>query len=297
MMKIAGHTMGTPEYTLDDAIRLFKGIGLDGVEIIVQNGYRCGIDEDTSEERLMEIKKLVEELGMEVSCLTPYFSFFNSLDENKRGKEIDGIKKVINYASFLGAKFIRIYGGNFSGNETDTTGEKRARLVESMRILGKIAEANGVKLVIENHFNTMTVSAADSISISKEINCSSVGILYDQANLTFTNNEDYKEALDLQMSKVYYIHVKDLLFKGEDHSFKSDEVSHPKESDRNVVTRIVGEGCLPWQEILKRLKDEGYDGWLSLEYERRWHPDDIPDACIGMKASTDYVRTCLNNIQ
>ena len=60
-MKIAGHTMGTPEYTLDDAIRLFKGIGLDGVEIIVQNGYRCGIDEDTSEERLMEIKKLVEE--------------------------------------------------------------------------------------------------------------------------------------------------------------------------------------------------------------------------------------------
>ena len=39
------------------------------------------------------------------------------------------------------------------------------------------------------------------------------------------------------------------------------------------------------------MKEYGYNGWLSLEYERRWHPDDIPDASIGMKKSADYLHS------
>lgn len=72
--------------------------------------------------------------------------------------------------------------------------------------------------------------------------------------------------------------------------FVSSDVSHPKEEERNVVTRIVGEGELDWPGILRAVKAQGYEGWLSLEYERRWHPDDIPDASIGMKQSAEYLR-------
>ena len=86
------------------------------------------------------------------------------------------------------------------------------------------------------------------------------------------------------------MHVKDLVFK-EGVAFTSSDVAHPKEEERNVYTRIVGEGVLPWPEILRAVKERGYDGWLSLEYERRWHPDDIPDASIGMKKSLDYLRS------
>ena len=43
MELIAGHTMGTPEYTVEEAMELFAGIGLDGIEIVVQDDYRCGI--------------------------------------------------------------------------------------------------------------------------------------------------------------------------------------------------------------------------------------------------------------
>ena len=43
-MKLAGHTMGTPEYTLFEAVDLFADMGLDGIEVIVQtDGYPCGI--------------------------------------------------------------------------------------------------------------------------------------------------------------------------------------------------------------------------------------------------------------
>lgn len=291
-MKIAGHTMGTPEYTVTEAIKLFHDIGIDGAEIVVQDGYHSGISTACTKEELDTIKKCAEENNIEICCLTPYNSYFNDLDDVKRSAEIAGIEKVIDACEYVGAHFIRIYGGNLVAGDTYCLPERRAKLVESMRYLGDKAAAKGVTLVIENHFNTMCVSAKDSYSVIKEINHPNVKILYDQANLSFTENEGYREAIAIQQDEVAYMHVKDLVFK-EGVSFTSDEVSHPEESKRNVYTRIVGEGVIEWPEILKLVKAHGYDGWLSMEYERRWHPDDIPDASIGMKKGADYIKSIM----
>ena len=51
-MKIAGHTMGTPEYTVTEAIKLFHDIGIDGAEIVVQDGYHSGISTACTKEEL-----------------------------------------------------------------------------------------------------------------------------------------------------------------------------------------------------------------------------------------------------
>lgn len=291
MYQIAGHTMGTPEYTVLEALQLFHDIGLNGAEIVVQDGYRSGIPTDCPQEMLLEIKNTAERLGLTIVALTPYNSRFNDLDKSVQEKEESDIRRCIEAAAYLGAKYIRIYGGNYAAGDTDPDGKKWAALVESMRRLGDEAEKHSVKLVIENHFNTMTVSAKQSIDLSREINHPAVGILYDQANLTFTGQEDYQTAIPLQTEKVYYMHVKDLKFKENQTGFISSDVSHPKEEERNVITRIVGEGELDWPGILRMVKEHGYDGWLSLEYERRWHPDDIPDASIGMKKCVEYLRT------
>lgn len=291
MYKIAGHTMGTPEYTVLEALQLFHDIGLDGAEIVVQDDYRSGIPAACPQDLLEQIRKTAQDLELEIVALTPYNSRFNNLDETVRKAEEDAICRCIEAAEFLGAHYIRIYGGNYAAGDTDPDGKKRAALVQSMRRLADVAQAHHVQLVIENHFNTMTVSAEESISISREINHPAVGILYDQANLTFTGKEDYRTAIPLQTEKVYYMHVKDLKFKAGQTAFVSSDVSHPKEEERNVITRIVGEGELDWPGILKMMKEYGYNGWLSLEYERRWHPDDIPDASIGMKKSADYLHS------
>ena len=290
MYPIAGHTMGTPEYTVLEALQLFHDIGLDGAEIVVQDGYKSGIPVNCSQEELKEVKAKADALGLRIIALTPYNSRFNDLDPAVQSAEEADIVRCIGYAEYLGASYIRIYGGNYAATDTDPDGKKWKNLVESMRRLGDEAQKRNVKLVIENHFNTMTVSAQQSIDLSREINHPAVGILYDQANLTFTGKEDYQTAINLQQEKVYHMHVKDLRFKSGNHDFVSSDVSHPKEEERNVITQIVGEGELDWPGILKMVKERGYDGWLSLEYERRWHPDDIPDASIGMKKSADYLR-------
>lgn len=291
-MKIAGHTMGTPEYTVLEAIKLFHDIGIDGAEIVVQDGYRSGISAACLPEELEAVKRAAAENGIEISALTPYNSYFNDLNDELRRKEIDDICKVIDACQFLGAHYIRIYGGNLQAGDTDHLPERRQRLVEAMRFLGDKAAEKDVTLVIENHFNTMCVSARESVDMIREINHPNVRILYDQANLSFTGKEDFQEAIAVQQDYVAYMHVKDLVFK-EGVAFTSDEVSHPDESKRNVYTRIVGEGVVPWPEILRSVKEHGYDGWLSMEYERRWHPDDIPDASIGMKKGADYLKALL----
>ena len=79
--KIAGHTMGTPEYTVQEALELFHRIGLDGAEIVVQDDYRCGIPTDCGEETLAALKETAQKLGIQIIALTPYNSRFNSLDE------------------------------------------------------------------------------------------------------------------------------------------------------------------------------------------------------------------------
>ena len=46
-MKIAGHTMGTPDLSVPQAIDLFADIGLEGIEIICTDNYKSGITLET----------------------------------------------------------------------------------------------------------------------------------------------------------------------------------------------------------------------------------------------------------
>ncbi len=40
----------------------------------------------------------------------------------------------------------------------------------------------------------------------------------------------------------------------------------------------------------------GYDDVLSLEYEYRWHPQDLPDPAIGFKDSALALRKMLATV-
>lgn len=295
-MKVSGHTMGTPELNVIEAVELFASIGLEGIEIVVQEQYKSGLSPDSDRQEIQAVKKAAGQAGLEVVCLTPYFSLFNALDESVRRKEIEGLKRVIAQAEQLSTSYIRIYSGKFHADEDDHGNEKRKRLVESMQILGERAASAGVTLVMENHFNTMTVTAKETSDILAEINHPAVKALYDQANLTFAGAEAYKEAIALQSGRIGLVHVKDLVFREGKGPFRASSVSHVSEDERTVYSRVIGQGMLPWPDILQTLLQHGYDGWLSMEYERRWHSQDLPLAGEGMAEGAAYLRECLKKL-
>lgn len=289
-MKIAGHTMGTPEYTLEEAARLFREIGMDGIEIVFQSGYKCGMSMDTTDEQAREYKALLDSQGLEAVCITPYPSDFNSPLKEEREAVKREIYRCIELCRIMNARFIRIYGGRqLTGDYTDYDA-KLEYLCISMRELGDEAQKYGITLVLENHFNTMTFDAAATVKIIRAIGHPAVKALYDQTNITFLNGEPAEIALPMQRDIIAYVHAKDMVFTKPDAVFKAADVTHVSKEERHVRSRIPGEGIIPWAYIVRTLQEYGYDGYLSMEYERRWHPDDLPDASIGMKQGCAYLK-------
>ena len=290
-VKLAGHTMATPEFDVFEALRFFKKMGLDGAEIVVQTGYESGIPYEADDAFVRRVREEADALGLAVAATTPYLNRYNDLDEEVRQKEVAMLKRVIDMTRILGGGSIRIYGGAFQDEETDPDGAKLAQLVKSLRECGDYAAQYGIRLSIENHFGTMTTTAHRTMEVIKAIGHPNVGVLYDQANLAFFPAEEYEEALALQKDHIFYVHVKDLVYRGgKPQKFRSDSVSHISEEIRTVYSRFPGDGVLDWPAILRGLRDIGYDGWLSLEYERRWGKQDLPVATEGLPVCVERLR-------
>ena len=49
------------------------------------------------------------------------------------------------------------------------------------------------------------------------------------------------------------------------------------------------EGDIPVETILHYLKEQGYDGYLSFEWEKKWHPE-LPDPEVAFPAYIEYIR-------
>jgi sugar phosphate isomerase/epimerase len=139
----------------------------------------------------------------------------------------------------------------------------------------------------------MTQSAAETAQLVREVNHAAVRVLYDQANLTFTHDEPYEEALRVQGDLVGHVHVKDLVFTDPDAPFQASETARVAASERAVRSCVVGDGVVPWGGILSSLSTLGYDDVLSLEYEYRWHPEDLPEPAVGFARSAAALRAAL----
>ena len=293
-MRLAGHTLGTPELTVPEALALFAAAGLDAAEVIYQDGYRSGLpplDRRSAE----EARRVSEKLGVPIVGLAPYTTGINALDEEQWRTAVDEFRGAIGIAQVVGADRLRVYAGSWHPGDRDREAHWH-RLVDALRALAPEASDAGVRLCVENHFGTMTQSAAETARLVREVDHAAVRVLYDQANLTFTHDEPYEEALRIQGDLVGHVHVKDLVFTDPNAPFQASETARVAASERAVRSRVVGDGIVPWGDILSSLSTLGYDDVLTLEYEYRWHPQDLPEPAVGFRDSTTAVRNILSKL-
>lgn len=292
MLRIAGHTLGTPGMDVLEALELFAAAGLDAAELIWQQGYEAGLPERDGGRVVGAVERRARELGLGVCALTPYMSAINSLDDAERERDVERFRRCLADAARLGAPIVRVYAGAYQPGEPDRSA-KHARLVESLRLLARDAQAAGVTLAVENHFNTMAVSARETVELVEAVAEPAVGILYDQANLAFTHGEDAEAAIALQAPWIRHVHVKDLVFVDRDRPLVATAVHKVDAEERAVRSRVVGDGELDWPGIVAALLNSGYDGALSLEYEYRWHPQDLPEPAEGLRRGAETLREYL----
>jgi sugar phosphate isomerase/epimerase len=269
-MKIVGHTMATPESSPEESIELFHRIGLDGIELVCQPGTTFDIDRP--EEEIGRIVESAHSKQIEIVALTPYMWDINSPDPDVALAQIAGLESAIHLARRMGARYVRAYGGR----ESEDTDRAWAATVYALQQAGRVASTEGITVVVENHPGTMTVTGEATARMVQQVGLSSVRALFDPANVMYKSEEPWETTLEVQKEIIAYVHVKDYdMVRGE------------------RVACYVGNGVVPWNRILPALRDLGYDGYLSLEYERKWHPDQLPAAEEGLPPCASFVRKVL----
>jgi sugar phosphate isomerase/epimerase len=287
--------MGTPEYTVPEAVALFARMGLEGIEAICHGEYHSAIRPETPRAALRELRRRGEQLGIRFAGITPYVTDLNSPDPQVAAAQRDLLLRAIEIAHELGAPCVRTYPGRETGGPGRE--DRLRRLVEAVRIPADVAATAGVRLGFENHFNTLGDSAKATIRAVEAAGHPAIGIVYDQANLTMLGAEDFREAIALQAAYLVHVHAKDFRFKAERPRARSGAVDALPGEANPTICCVLGDGSIPWPGIIAELRRTGYDGWLSVEYERRWYPDLLPPAEIGMQAGADRLRRILGELE
>ncbi|MGO4584652.1 sugar phosphate isomerase/epimerase family protein [Arthrobacter sp. 2RAF6] len=293
-MRLAGHTLGTPDHTVPQALKLFRAAGLDAAEVIYQDDYRSGLPLG-DRRAAMEALQAANSEGVPIVGLTPYTTAINSLDDAEWRKAVDEFRGAIETAHLFGADRVRVYAGSWHPGDNDHAA-RWVKLRQALETLAPEADQAGVRLCVENHFGTMTQTAADTAALVREIAHPAVRVLYDQANLTFTHDESFEQAFAVQGDLIGHVHVKDLVFTNPNAAFRATETARVNASERAVRSRVVGSGVVPWSQVLAALLQHGYDDVLSIELEYRWHPQDLPVPEDGFRESAAVLRSMLSDL-
>ena len=276
-IKYSGHTMGTPGKDIYESIALLKNIGFDGIEVrVAEDGQ---IDSETiTDEEVLKIAAAAKEAGMEFSCLTSYYKDFTPPE---RDGVIRNLKRVIDIANLLDCKCVRVYGGNEPNTRQDLWfNDFWTYAVTGVQEVARYAAPYGVNIVMETHAGSLTMSARDTIHLLDDINMNNVGMLFDYAWVELAGAETGADAVRRAAKYIKHVHIKD---------WKLESARQPLKK----TSCLMGEGTINWPEVLTALKEVGYVGYVSDEYEKYWYPAELPEPEIGMKHNLEYCKKYL----
>ncbi|MFI6231545.1 sugar phosphate isomerase/epimerase family protein [Micromonospora echinospora] len=267
------HSMGTPDTDPVGCLRTAAGLGLDGIELIVDDSYPCAVRPDAGPAALAALRRTAEDMGLRIAALAPYAKDFGAEAAADRARAAAALDRAVELADALGAGGVRV----LPGREVPA-GDHAAALDRAAATLRPVAERAlraAVSLNLENHMDTLATTARHTRSLADLVGSAGLGILYDQANLTLMGAEEPVDAVDVQWPLIRHVHVKNFI---------------PTPLDRRPVG--LGAGVVDWRTTVRALAAAGYRGAVTFEYERRWYPDALPPPPEGLPADRDLLR-CL----
>ncbi len=240
-MKIAVHMSMFCKTWQDDVSQFFpqlKQAGFDGVEISLFGA---------EESKLKQVFQSAQNEGLEIICGTGIGeqTDISSADENVRQKGIDYLKSAVDLACLAGAK--NINGVLYAPWQAFAIGENRnerwQRSAKSLRIVAQYAKTANISLNCEvlNRFESDFINTLDEgSSFLKLINETNVKLLADTFHMNIEEN-NIPSALEKNIANIGCIHV--------------------CENHRGVP----GTGQINWVQIIEKLKQIGYKGYLDME--------------------------------
>lgn len=223
---------------LDIQMKVLKKLGMSYVEMRGVDGK--GLVEHTINEA-KEIKARLTDNGISLSSVGSPIGKIKITDEFAPHMEL--FKHTVEIAHVMDTPNIRMF--SFFMPENESYAPYKNQVMDQLGQFVDYAKANKVLLLHENEKDIYGDMAERCLEIMKEFYGDHFQAVFDFANFVQCK-QDTLEAYDMLKPYISYVHIKDALW-----------------SDASVVPAGMGDGNV--EKILRKLKDSGYQGFLSLE--------------------------------
>jgi sugar phosphate isomerase/epimerase len=268
-MKISFSTLACPAWNLEKAIAMASQEGYDGIELrFLENDDRLWLRPEFCGPGLARTRQQLGDLGLEIPCVDTS-CFFHHPDAGERKQSLEAGKSMMELAAALGAGGIRVFGDRVQpgADRHDTC----SWIAEGLRELAEFGSPLGVQVWLESHGDF--ARAGDTLEVLALAGHDSVGVLWDPVNAFTDFGEVPAAGLPLLGGRIRHVHLKDAR-----PPQKPALAGHPAPLWDPV---LMGEGNFPGRDVLRALRESGYQGFVSFEWEKRWHPD-IPEPEIAL---------------
>lgn len=247
---------------LSDWIALAGKLAVDGLE------WYAGFLEMADESRWPEFRRQVEAQGQVIPmlCCSPDFTH---PDAAFRLREIEKQLHWIRMTQVLGGSYCRVLSGQRRPELTIASGLDLA--VGCIEACLPYAMDNGVTLILENHYKDDFWEYPE-FAQQMEVFCTLAdriihpyfGINYDPSNAILAG-DDPLELLDRVVDRVVTMHASDrYLIEGTLNDLRKEEGGVPGYAKR-LRHGEIGTGLNDYDAIFSKLKNEGFEGWISIE--------------------------------
>lgn len=255
-MKYAFSTLACPGWNIEQVIDSATRYGYDGIELRLLDGKI--IDPLADRQEVIAAVANCRAHGIEV-CVLDTSCRFNIASTRERALQGDDLLRWISLAHEVQVPILRIFGGasqdnSNNGNTQDVTKDEDYRVVESLRDAVHDAEQAKITIALETHD---AFSSARRVShVIGMVASPYVAAIWDSHH-PYRIGESMQEVLTVLSGHIAHVHVKDARKTGN--------------NDWQLV--LMGEGEVPVREQLQLLQQAGYDGYVSVEWEKKWHPE------------------------
>lgn len=242
-MRLCFSTLGCVDYDLPAVVRLCRQSGIRTVEL---RGLGGELDfrrmPDFLPDRIEKTRRTLEEAGVTPLVLGSSCAFH---DLEKREQTLAEGVAVLRIAAALGSMGVRVFGNRAVGQDP------AAPVIDGVEALLEATPELAQAVLLEVHGDFNTVAALSPILEHFE-NEPRFGLIWDIAHTHGTYGANWPVFWEAVAPFVRHVHVKDA---------------------RGGQLVLPGQGDIPIVDIMRRLKADGYAGAVSLEWEKKWHPE------------------------
>jgi sugar phosphate isomerase/epimerase len=268
-MRLAFTTLACPGWTIEQAAEAGRAAGYEGIELRLLDGEV--VQPSLPAEQRRRVRAVCADHGLALVCLDTSVRIAQP-DAAARAQQVQDGLAMLEMAAEIGAPLIRVFAGPPEGTATADA------VAGSVEALGPLAERGaqlGVAVALETH--DAFCSSETVAQVLAQVPGPGAGALWDLLH-PYRIGEPTDVTLGRLAGRLLHVHVKD--------------GRPPAGGGSNWDLTLLGEGAVPTRDILAAIRAAGYDGWVAVEWEKKWHPS-LAEPEIALPQHAEVLRSYL----